>query len=101
MGRTYARERPVVDGVPVEAIGTLSKGGNAFLHGSRIEMGLTEAFKPIARPDILRGSTAERFSDIAGRVLAGLNYVHPFREGNGPATFSPGSAPKASIPMTT
>ena len=90
-----------MDGVPVEAIGTLSKGGNAFLHGSRIEMGLTEAFKPIARPDILRGSTAERFSDIAGRVLAGLNYVHPFREGNGPATFSPGSAPKASIPMTT
>ncbi|NVN30731.1 Fic family protein [Endobacter medicaginis] len=81
-GRTR-NERPVVDGFPVEPIGAMSKNGNAFLHGSRIEMGLTEALRPIANPDVLRGSTAEQFADVAGRVLAELNYVHPFREGNG------------------
>ncbi len=46
-------------------------------------MGLDEAFRPIRNPEILRGSSVERFAEIAGKVLAELNYVHPFREGNG------------------
>ncbi|WP_439710451.1 Fic/DOC family protein [Brucella anthropi] len=78
-------ESPVVDGQRVEPIGNLSKGGTSFLHGSRIEMGLEEAFRPIRNPEILRGSSVERFAEIAGKVLAELNYVHPFREGNGRA----------------
>ncbi|ABS17231.1 Fic family protein (plasmid) [Brucella anthropi] len=78
-------ESPVVDGQRVEPIGNLSKGGTSFLHGSRIEMGLDEAFRPIRNPEILRGSSVERFAEIAGKVLAELNYVHPFREGNGRA----------------
>jgi len=69
----------------VEPIGTLSKGGTSFLHGSRIEMGLDEAFRPIRNPEILRGTSVEQFAEIAGKVLAELNYVHPFREGNGRA----------------
>lgn len=48
-------ESPVVDGQRVEPIGNLSKGGTSFLHGSRIEMGLDEAFRPIRNPEILRG----------------------------------------------
>ncbi|MGK8642657.1 Fic/DOC family protein [Brucella anthropi] len=78
-------ESPVVDGQRVEPIGNLSKGGTSFLHGSRIEMGLDEAFRPIRNPEILRGSSGEQFAEIAGKVLAELNYVHPFREGNGRA----------------
>lgn len=78
-------ESPVVDGQRVEPIGNLSKGGTSFLHGSRIEMGLDEAFRPIRNPEILRGSSVEQFAEIAGKVLAELNYVHPFREGNGRA----------------
>ncbi|NKC05369.1 hypothetical protein HED55_26325 [Ochrobactrum haematophilum] len=42
--------------------------------------------KPLDRsgiPKFLRGSSVERFAEIAGKVLAELNYVHPFREGNG------------------
>ncbi|MCF6110474.1 Fic/DOC family protein [Mesorhizobium muleiense] len=76
-------ESPIVDGERVEPIGGLSKGSTAFLHGSRIEMGLDEALKPIRDPDVLRGSTPEQFAERAGQVMAELNYVHPFREGNG------------------
>lgn len=76
-------ESPIVDGQRVEPIGGLSKGGTAFLHGSRIEMGLDEALKAIRDPEVLRGSTPEQFAERAGQVMAELNYVHPFREGNG------------------
>jgi cell filamentation protein len=76
-------ERPIVDGLPVEPIGTMRKGGTSFLHGSRIALGLEEALRPISNPDVLKGSTPEEFSRVAGRVLGDLNFVHPFREGNG------------------
>lgn len=78
-------ERPIVDGQPVEVIATMRKDGHAFLHGSRIETGLAEALRPISNPDVLKGSSIEQFADTAARVLAELNHVHPFREGNGRA----------------
>jgi cell filamentation protein len=78
-------ESPIVDGARVEPIGNLSKGSTSFLHGSRIDFGLDEAFKPIRDPDVLRAATSEQFAERAGQVLAELNYVHPFREGNGRA----------------
>lgn len=78
-------ETPVVDGERVEPIGGLSKGGTSFLPGSRIEMGLDEALKAIRDPQALRTATPEQFAERAGQVLAELNYVHPFREGNGRA----------------
>ncbi|WP_285295548.1 Fic/DOC family protein [Aureimonas altamirensis] len=76
-------ERPTIDGVQVEPVGNLSKGGTSFLHGSRIDMGLNEALKPISNPDVLRGSTPAEFAERAGAVLSELNFVHAFREGNG------------------
>lgn len=76
-------ERPIVDGLPVEPIGSLRKGSTSFLHGSRIELGLEEALRPIRNPHALKGSTPAEFAEVAGRVLSELNYVHPFREGNG------------------
>jgi len=76
-------ERPIVDGQPVEVVATMRKGGHAFLPGSRIETGLADALRPISNPDVLRGSSIEQFAETAGRVLAELNHVHPFREGNG------------------
>lgn len=76
-------ERPMVDGAQVEPVGSLSKGGTSFLHGSRIDMGLNEALKPIHDPEALRGSSTSEFSERAGSVLSELNYTHAFREGNG------------------
>lgn len=78
-------ESPMVDGQRVQPIGMLSKGGMPFLPGSRIEMGLDEAFKPISDLRVLKGSSPQKFAELAGKVLAELNYVHPFREGNGRA----------------
>lgn len=78
-------ESPIVDGQRVEPIGSLSKGSTSFLHGSRIDFGLDEALKPIRDPNVLRTATPEQFAERAGQVLAELNYVHPFREGNGRA----------------
>lgn len=78
-------ESPIVDGQRVEPIGGLSKGGTSFLPGSRIEMGLDEALKPIRDPQALRNATPEEFAERAAKVLSELNYVHPFREGNGRA----------------
>ncbi|WP_082652809.1 Fic family protein [Aureimonas sp. AU12] len=76
-------ERPFVDGERVEPIGVFGKESSAFLHGSRIEMGLSAALGPLSDLSDLRGSTVETFSARAGEVLGELNYVHPFREGNG------------------
>ncbi|WP_037471377.1 Fic family protein [Sinorhizobium fredii] len=78
-------ESPIVDGQRVEPIGGLSKGGTSFLPGSRIEMGLEEALKPIRDPQALRNPAPEEFAERAAKVLSELNYVHPFREGNGRA----------------
>ncbi len=78
-------ESPIVDGQPVEPIGGLSKGGTSFLPGSRIEMGLDEALKPIRDTQVLRNATPEEFAARAAKVLSELNYVHPFRDGNGRA----------------
>lgn len=76
-------ERPLVDGERLDPVSTLSKGGSAFLHASRIDMGLSEAFKPIADRDALRAGSRDDFIEKAGGALGDLNYVHPFREGNG------------------
>jgi cell filamentation protein len=76
-------ERPIVDGRPVETIGPFRKEPTSFLHGSRIAMGLEEALRPIRDPDALNSLSSLEFAEVAGRVLADLNYVHPFREGNG------------------
>lgn len=62
-------ESPVVEGQRVEPIGGLSKGGTSFLPGSRIEMGLDEALKPIRDPQALRNATPEEFAERAGKVL--------------------------------
>lgn len=68
----------IVDGGRGEPIGGLSKDSTSFLQGSRIR---TRPSSPI--PNFLRTATPEQFAERAGQVLAELNYVHPFREGNG------------------
>lgn len=78
-------ERPVVDGMEVEPVGNFRKGDTSFLHGSRIDQGLSVALRPIRDPEVLRNSTSDEFIDRASKVMAELNYVHGFREGNGRA----------------
>lgn len=78
-------EAPIVDGRRVEPAGTLSKGGTSFVPAQYIERGLAEAMGPLRDRAALQGASAADFADLAGRVMGELNYVHPFREGNGRA----------------
>jgi cell filamentation protein len=55
------------------------------LHGSKIDLGLHEALRPLSGNDVLRNLSPDQFAEKAGKVLGELNYVHPFREGNGRA----------------
>ena len=80
---TMRDERPLVDGERLDPVGTLSKGTSVFLHASRIDMGLAQAFRHIADREALRTGSREYFIEKAGSALGDLNYIHPFREGNG------------------
>ena len=46
-------------------------------------MGLSEALRPISNPETLRSASRAEFIERAANTFAELNYVHPFREGNG------------------
>jgi len=76
-------ERPLVGGERLDPVGILSKGDSIFLHASRIDAGLVEAFKHISDRVALRDGSREAFIEKAGNTLGDLNYIHPFREGNG------------------
>lgn len=61
----------------------ISKGGNAFCFPEHIAAQMTKLFAQLKSDDDLRGLDAETFAAKAAHVLAELNAIHPFREGNG------------------
>ena len=61
----------------------ISKNGNQFQFRRYIETGMADIHKRLVAANYLRGLSAEKFADQAGEIIGDLNYVHPFREGNG------------------
>jgi cell filamentation protein len=61
----------------------IAKGGNHFLMVSRIEMGMNDVHARLKGKLYLEGLSRADFATAAGQVIGDLNYVHPFREGNG------------------
>jgi len=61
----------------------ISKGGHAFQFCRFIETGMADVHRRLAAGDGLRGLGAENFANKAGEIIGDVNYVHPFREGNG------------------
>lgn len=57
-------ERPIVDGLPMEPIGKLTKGGARSLPGLRVAMGLHEALRQISDADALKRSTPAEFAEV-------------------------------------
>jgi cell filamentation protein len=61
----------------------IAKGGSAFCYPENIERELGRSFADFTRQDRLSGLDAAAFADKAAHLLAELNAIHPFREGNG------------------
>ena len=61
----------------------IGKGGRWFHNHQFIEQGMAEVERIIQGGKLGQGMNADQFGDYASEVIANLNYVHPFREGNG------------------
>jgi cell filamentation protein len=61
----------------------ISKDGHQFQFRRFIETGMADVHRRLARLDSLIGLDAGEFARQAGPIMGDVNYVHPFREGNG------------------
>jgi cell filamentation protein len=63
----------------------IAKGGHQFQFRQFIETGMADVHRRLETADFLRGMTPGAFADAVGPILGDVNYVHPFRDGNGRA----------------
>jgi cell filamentation protein len=61
----------------------IAKGGHQFQFRRFIETGMADVYRRLEAADFLRGLSADAFAQAAGPIIGDVNYVHPFREGNG------------------
>ena len=61
----------------------ISKDGNQFQFRQYIATGMADVHRRLTRSEFLRNLTPAEFSQQSGVIMGDLNYVHPFREGNG------------------
>lgn len=61
----------------------LAKGGQQFQFRHFIETGMTDIHRRLTDANFLRGLSRKDFAGQAARIIGDVNYVHPFREGNG------------------
>lgn len=63
----------------------ISKGGHQFQFRQFIETGMGDVHRRLRQSDFLRDLSACEFAEEAAKIIGDINYVHPFREGNGRA----------------
>ena len=61
----------------------ISKGGNTFCYPEHIDREMRQLFQKLAKARYHERLDARTFAGKAAHVLAELNAIHPFREGNG------------------
>ncbi|AOX18439.1 hypothetical protein A0U89_14075 (plasmid) [Kozakia baliensis] len=61
----------------------MTKEGAPFLHKDQIAEALVSRFQQLRWQNNLKDMSADRFARGAAEHIADLNYIHPFREGNG------------------
>lgn len=61
----------------------ISKGGSQFQFRQYIETGMTDVHRRIVQSGYFRGLNRADFAAQSGQIIGDVNYVHPFREGNG------------------
>jgi len=61
----------------------IAKGGSMFCYPEHIDAEMRKLFEQLSADRFLHGMTADKFARRAAHLLAELNAIHPFREGNG------------------
>jgi cell filamentation protein len=61
----------------------IAKGTSQFQFRRYIDTGMADVHRRLVGWRFLKGLDAETFASRAGEIVGDLNYVHPFREGNG------------------
>ena len=61
----------------------IAKGGSQFQFRQYIATGMVDVHRRLVTRDFLRGLSPDEFAAAAGEIIGDVNYVHPFREGNG------------------
>jgi cell filamentation protein len=61
----------------------ISKGGSQFQFRQYIPIGMADVHRRLNRAGFLRHLPAREFAREAGIIMGDINYIHPFREGNG------------------
>jgi cell filamentation protein len=61
----------------------IAKGGKPFIHHRFIRTGMADVHQRIERAGFLKNLTQAEFARIGSEIIGDVNYIHPFREGNG------------------
>lgn len=61
----------------------IARGSHQFLFASRIPTGMADIHNRLRQLKFLKSASAADFARDAAAIIGDLNYVHPFREGNG------------------
>lgn len=61
----------------------IHKGGHEFTYQQAIETEMGMVHRRIVQSDYLKRLSRHEFAREAAKVLGDVNYIHPFREGNG------------------
>lgn len=61
----------------------IAKDGHAFQFRKFVETGMADVHRRLERTGFLEGLDGAKFAEAAGQIIGDINYVHPFREGNG------------------
>ena len=59
------------------------KGGNQFQFRQYIPTGMADVHRRLTRAGFLKRLPAGEFAREAGVIIGDINFIHPFREGNG------------------
>lgn len=61
----------------------INRGGHQFQFRQYIETGMADVHRRIVAEQQLQGCEPAVFAQKAAEIIGDINYVHPFREGNG------------------
>jgi cell filamentation protein len=63
----------------------INKGGHQFQFRRYIHTGMSDVHRRLLQSKFLQGLGPDEFARCAGIIIGDVNYIHPFREGNGRA----------------